>query len=172
MNTLIIYDSFFGNTEKIARAIFQTFSPLNSIKICLVNDYRPEYLNDIDLLIIGSPTRGFRPTPAISCFLKRILSKDISGRAVAAFDTRLALNEINSSALRFIVKNGGYAAKRMAYRLVKAGGILRVPPEGFYVSGEEGPLLDAECNRAARWTQHLILSLQDKSVQTTLLKTT
>ncbi len=161
MKTLIVYDSFFGNTEKIAQAIFQAFSLHDSTKICLVNDYRPEYINGIDLLIIGSPTRGFRPTPAVTVFLKGISSRGIAGLPVAAFDTRLALNEINSSALRFIVKSGGYAAKRMAYQLVKAGGILRVPPEGFYVSREEGPLLNEECDRAANWTQHLIHCLPD-----------
>jgi len=33
---------------------------------------KPEELTGLELLIVGSPTRGFRPTPAIAEFLKSI----------------------------------------------------------------------------------------------------
>lgn len=70
---------------------------------------------------------------------------------MAALDTRLSAEDIESPALRFIVKTGGYAAKRIANRLQKSGGELVAPPEGFFVEGTEGPLKDGELERAADW---------------------
>ena len=118
MKTLIIYDSFFGNTEKIARAIFQTFSPLNSIKICLVNDYRPEYLNDIDLLIIGSPTRGFRPTPAYSSGALPVSERSAAQSFASRFDNlpTLAILNVRADSLSLHGMTGSVPALRRAPR--------------------------------------------------------
>jgi hypothetical protein len=78
---------------------------------------------------------------------------------VAAFDTRLSLSDIESSALRFIVKTGGYAAKLIADSLKKIGGDLIIPPEGFLVKGEEGPLKEGELERAADWAKQIMAAL-------------
>jgi len=50
----------------------------------------------------------------------------------------------------------GYAAKPIADILVKKGGELFAPPEGFFVKGREGPLKDGELQRAAIWARALI----------------
>jgi hypothetical protein len=42
-------------------------------------------------------------------------------------------------------------ARPIADKLVEKGGRLIFPPEGFYVSGTEGPLKDGELERAAEW---------------------
>jgi hypothetical protein len=57
---------------------------------------------------------------------------------------------------RFVVKTGGYAAKRIADQLKKAGGNLIVPSEGFYVEDTEGPLKAGELERAAAWAKDLL----------------
>ena len=153
MKVLIVYDSVFGNTEQIAQAISDSLGSKENVETLRVNDVRIEKITGLDLLIVGSPTRGFRPTQAITNFLKRISTNGLNGVRVAAFDTRLLLSSIDSSVLRFIVKTGGYAAKSIANRLKKNGGNLTVPPEGFLVTGEEGPLKDGELERAADWAK-------------------
>ena len=153
MKVLIVYDSVFGNTEQIAQAISDSLGSKENVETLRVNDMRIEKITGLDLLIVGSPTRGFRPTQAITNFLKRISTNGLNGVRVAAFDTRLLLSSIDSSVLRFIVKTGGYAAKSIANRLKKNGGNLTVPPEGFLVTGEEGPLKDGELERAADWAK-------------------
>ncbi len=153
MKVLIVYDSVFGNTEQIAHAISDSLGSKENVETLRVNDVRIEKITGLDLLIVGSPTRGFRPTKAITNFLKRISTNGLNGVRVAAFDTRLLLSSIDSSVLRFIVKTGGYAAKSIANRLKKNGGNLTVPPEGFLVTGEEGPLKDGELERAADWAK-------------------
>ena len=77
--------------------------------------------------------------------------------ALAAFDIRILLNTIDSAAFRFFVDKGGYAANAMAKALLKNGGNLRVLPEGFLVTGEQGPLKEGELERAAEWAKQLRL---------------
>ena len=153
MKVLIVYDSVFGNTEQIAQAISDSLGSGESVVALRVSEIKPEHLTGLGLLIVGSPTRGFRPTKAITNFLKRIYTNGLNGVRVAAFDTRISLSSIDSSVLRFIVKTGGYAAKSIANRLKKKGGDLIMPPEGFLVTGEEGPLKDGELERAADWAK-------------------
>ena len=160
MKALIIYDSVFGNTGKVARAIGQAISmelasPADS-QTMPVAQVTLNQLQGLSLLVVGSPTRGFRPTEAIKKLLKSIPNNHLSGVAVAAFDTRICLETIDSSALRFLVDKGGYAASTIAKSLQKKGGQLAAAPEGFLVSGEEGPLKDGELERAEIWAQRLL----------------
>jgi len=76
-------------------------------------------------------------------------------RWAAAFDTRFALESIDSSTVRFIVKTGGYAASTIAKELKKRGGNLVAAPEGFLVTGEKGPLKEGELERAKEWGRGL-----------------
>ena len=75
---------------------------------------------------------------------------------VAAFDTRSDIDDVKSGLLRMMVGWFGYAAKPIADILVKKGGELFAPPEGFFVKGREGPLKDGELQRAAIWARALI----------------
>ncbi len=153
MKTLIIYDSFFGNTEVIAKAIGKYFKAEETLVIRIA-DFNPEYLKGISTIIIGSPTRGFRPTELISKFINEQGQKLI-GLNFAVFDTRIEINTIKSGIARFIVKNGGYAANTMAKKISKLGANLLVPAEGFLVTGEQGPLKEGETERAENWGKEI-----------------
>jgi flavodoxin len=114
-------------------------------------------VSDADILVVGSATRGFRPCEETRKFLNSIPENKLKGVKIAAFDTRLALPDIKSKAVRFIVKTGGYAARHIANALEKKGGILATPPEGFLVSGEQGPLVKGETERAVEWAKSFIV---------------
>ncbi len=154
MNILVIYDSVFGNTEKVAQA---TAVAVQAAAMP-VSQVTRDQLHGLEVLIVGSPTRSFRPTPAISKFLKSLPQNHLAGISVAAFDTRIWLQTIDSAAFRFIVDKGGYAANTMAKTLTKKGGHLSMPPEGFLVTGEEGPLKDGELERATNWARQIQLA--------------
>jgi len=156
MKALVIYDSVFGNTEKIAQAIANALRRKVGVELLQAGNLTPAQLLGSDLLIVGSPTRGFRPTEAVAALLKGISAKALSGIKVAAFDTRLEADQVKSAATRFVIETGGYAAKRIADSLKKAGGTLVVPPEGFFVEDTEGPLKPGELERAAGWAATLI----------------
>ena len=154
MKVLIIYDSVFGNTEQIAQAIGNALGSQEDVEILRVSNVKLEQLTGLKLLIVGSPTRQFRPTAAINNFLKRIPKNGLKGVKVAAFDTRFTMSVIEESrVLPFFVRLFGYAAKPVSDRLKKKGGELIIPPEGFYVKDSEGPLKDGELERAAAWAR-------------------
>jgi flavodoxin len=157
MKTLVIYDSVFGNTEKLAQAIGAALGVPGEVEVARVGAVKPESLGGLSLLLVGSPTRGFRPTEAITAFLKGLDANALRGVRVAAFDTRIdVLKDIKNPLFRFIVHRGGYAAPRIAEGLKKAGGELAAPPEGFFVKESEGPMKDGELERAAGWARGLL----------------
>jgi len=67
MRTLVVYDSAYGNTEKIAKSIGSAIT--GEVKTLHVGKVNPNELESLDLLIVGSPTQGGRPTPATQEFL-------------------------------------------------------------------------------------------------------
>jgi flavodoxin I len=135
-----------------------SLSSQENIEVVKVTDLQQEQLEGIDLLIVGSPTRAFKPTKAIVDFLIRVPLNGLDGINVAAFDTRISTTDVNSKVLNGFVKIFGYAAKPIADKLVKKGGKLIIQPEGFYVKDSEGPLKDGELERAAEWVKSTVNS--------------
>jgi flavodoxin I len=157
MKALVVYDSQFGNTEKIAQAISQELSSRMDIEILQVGNVKPELLAGISFLVVGSPTQRFRPTTATTNFLKSIPKNGLDRIKVAAFDTRLTEKEIGENRiLAFFVSLYGYAAEPISKILQRKGGTLIVPPEGFFVEGMEGPLIQGELERASDWAKQFI----------------
>ena len=156
MKALIVYDSFFGNTEQIARAIAGV---INGSKVLRVNEAKLLDMKSVDLLIVGSPTRGFRASETIQAYIQGISENTLKGMKVAAFDTRIPASDVGTG-LRLLMKMGGYAAPRIANALKKKGANLSLPPEGFFVKGKEGPLKEGELERAASWAKGIIETIK------------
>ena len=91
MKVLIIYDLLFGNTEKIARAMDNALGFQKDIEVLRVSRVKPEQLMGLELLIVGAPTQGGRPTQAIQDFLEKVPESAVKGTNVAAFDTRFSV---------------------------------------------------------------------------------
>ena len=157
MKAMVVYDSAYGNTEKVAQAVANALGSREDVVLARAGDVKPEQLAGLTLLIVGSPTQKFSPTSATTHFLKSIPEKGLAGVKVAAFDTRFTESEIEKvRILAFFVRLFGYAAEPIAKRLEKKGGVLAVPPEGFYVGDTEGPLLEGELERAADWAEQIL----------------
>jgi len=139
MKALVVYDSTYGHTEKIAQAIGEAIGG----QVLRVGEVNPADLKGFDLVIVGSPTHGGRPTPEIQGLLEA--SPALEGVNVATFDTRTVK-------WSWIF---GYAAPRIARILERRDGKLLAPPEGFFVLGTHGPLKDGELERAAGWAKGL-----------------
>ncbi len=155
MDALIVYDSVFGNTEKVAQAMGDALASQMEVDVVKVGEAQPQQISGLQVLIIGSPTRAFSPTPDTKKFLQRIPKGALQGIKVAAFDTRVSIEEVDSAILNVFVKIFGYAAKPIATRLEKRGGTLTLDPEGFIVGGTEGPLREGELERAAAWAEQV-----------------
>jgi flavodoxin I len=149
MKALIVYDSVYGNTEKIARAIAGALTPSGEVKVLRAGEVNPSELESLDLLIVGSPTQGGKPTRAIQDFLNKLPESAVRGMNVAAFDTRFSTK---------LVAIFGYAAGKIAGNLKTKGGTLILPPEPFFVKSKEGPLKEGELERAAGWAKRILES--------------
>jgi flavodoxin len=144
MNILVVYDTTYGNTEKLAKAIG---AAVGGGRVARIAEASSAALGKAELLIVASPTMGGRPTEAISRFLNGIPAGSLKNVKVAAVDTRLKAKW---------VKIFGYAAEKIAAKLAKCGGTPVAPPEGFFVGGAKGPLADQELERAAAWAKRII----------------
>ncbi len=141
MKSVLIYDSVFGNTEKVAEIIAE----ITKSDLVHASNYKTIDFNNVDLLIVGSPTHGGRATDEMQKVLNSF--KDLKDVKIAAFDTR--------SAMKW-VKIFGFAADRMNDRLKSLNATIIIEPTGFCVSKKEGPLIDHEIERAKDWAMSLV----------------
>ncbi|MEJ2649818.1 MAG: hypothetical protein P8016_15590, partial [Sedimentisphaerales bacterium] len=118
-------------------------------------DVKQKNLEGVNLLIVGSATRAFRPSPETKRFLGRIPAKSLNGMKAAAFDTRISTDDIKSRVLGFMVNMFGYAARPISEKLRKKGAQIVVAPEGFFVKDTEGPLKEGEIERAGEWAKKI-----------------
>ena len=148
MKVLVVYDSLYGNTAQIARAIGDAVT--GEADVLGVGEAKPTELRSYDLVIGGSPTQGGRSTEAMRAFLACVPA--LNGVRAAVFDTRLKARW---------VKIFHYAASKIADELKELGATLAVEPEGFVVEGKKGPLVAGELERAAAWGRSLLASFTD-----------
>jgi len=155
LKPLVIYDSKFGNTEQIAKAIAGAVTPLGEVKVLRVSTVNPSELASIDFLIVGSPTHAGRATRATKDFLKKIPANALENVRVTSFDTRFSTKD-KGIGVRILLRVLGYAAGRIANRLERKGGHLAAEPEGFIVEDSEGPLKKGELERATGWAKGIV----------------
>jgi flavodoxin I len=145
MKTLVVYDSVPGNTKAIAQSIGDAIP--GEVTVVHVGDATVSGLEAYDLLVVGAPTHGAKPSPDMQEFLNEIQAPALEGIKVASFDTRMTNK---------LITLFGTAAPKIMKVLEAKGGIPVGSAEGFYVTGGEGPLKDGEVERAAAWAQGLV----------------
>lgn len=138
MNVLIVYDTRFGNTERIARSIARGFGPSTNVRVepaSVIEGIDP----NLDLMIVGGPTHAHGASNPIRAFLEGL--PDLSGTRVSAFDTRY-------DKPRWLT---GAASGVIGDRLRRRGGTVVHPGESFFITSNEGPLAPGEEERAMAW---------------------
>jgi flavodoxin len=137
MRAMVIYDSNFGNTERIARALAQGLERggvnVNCLKIDQVDTGD---LRGYDFIAIGGPTHMIRPSKPMKEFLDGLGDVDLKGLKGFAFDTR---NESRMNGKQWLVLENSAARviegvlRRMKVEIVR-------PRHSAIVEGREGPL--------------------------------
>jgi hypothetical protein len=163
MRAVVVYESAFGNTEMIARAIADGLTSVIPTRVTEVGGAPGSFDDHTDLLVVGGPTHAFglsRPGTrqqaakqaehgvvssgvGIREWLGAI--QDRGPRLGAAFDTRFKKPRMIT----------GSAARAAEKRLRRLGCRILVPAESYFVAGTSGPLLDGELERARRWGERL-----------------
>ena len=141
MKSLVLFDTMYGNTKIIAETVAKELG--GDAVVMPVSEFKLDYLQEVKLLVVGSPVIAWQPTVKIMNFLSGFRKKQLDGFKAAVFDTRITL---------FI---HGDAAGKIAVELARAGAVIVTEPMGFKVKGTEGPLLKGEVERAAAWARSL-----------------
>lgn len=145
MNTLVIYDSTFGNTAQLAQAMADKLGEYGIARIALANEAGLTEVEEVDLLLVGGLTQRHGLSPTMKTFLKGFPRRTLQGKYASSFDTRYHMSAWKS----------GSAAQGIASRLKRAGASLIVEPESFFVAEREGPLEEGELERAAGWAEEI-----------------
>jgi flavodoxin len=161
----VIYESMFGNTERVAHAVAEGLRAAGYDVACrAVTATEPDTADDMDLLVLGAPTHAFSlsrpntradavrqgaaPTRAASGlreWIGALPTTESGAPCVAIFDTRVTK-----------VRRLPMAAGRTAAKLVRGRGYRLIgKPEPFLVVDTSGPLEDGEEERAERWGEDL-----------------
>ncbi len=149
MRSLVVYDSEFGNTAQLAEAIAAVLRESGPVEVGPVGRIGTEWLDEVDLLVVGGPTQAHGVSPAMRTWLAALAGHDLAGVPVLAFDTRF----------RKATWLTGSAARRIAARLRAAGAAPLGDPVSFFVMGREGPLEPGEIDRAVAWVRATVVPL-------------
>jgi flavodoxin len=167
MKVLVIYESMFGNTEQIARAVAAGLGESVDVQVIEVTDAPTEPDPEVALIVAGGPTHAFSMSrestraDAISkgahegereLGLREWMAALPSGQhteKMATFDTKIkSMRHLPGSA----AKSAAKAAHHHGYESVARA-------ESFYVDDVDGPLLDGETDRARAWGRQLAASM-------------
>jgi hypothetical protein len=149
MKTLVVYDSFFGNSEQLAVAMARGLAVYGPSRSAHVNETPFTQLRDVDLLILGCPTQSWNLTPDMKVWLERAPREMLRGPRIACYDTRA----------RLPVFIGRHAAPLIGRYLRQRGVQLLAPPQGFWIKDRERRLEAGECERALTWAVSLAESI-------------
>lgn len=177
MRAVIVYESLFGNTHRIAEAIgngVRKAQPGADVSCVRAAEAKPEVTTGADLLVVGGPTHNRRMSS------RRTRQTGLEGHQKTAVGTENA-HPVETGAedpgvrdwfsgLPKAAKGGraaafdtrlayplaGGAARGIAHKLRRHGYTLTAKPEGFIVEGGEGPLRSGETERAEAWGAALV----------------
>jgi hypothetical protein len=160
MNVIVVYESHWGNTAAVARAIAEGYGP--DARVMTTDAATTPVVAEADLIIAGAPVMGFNlPTDKMLESLTSETARDPAepdlthasmrawleglpaghGRAVG-FDTRVRWSPAGATgSIDRILEGAGYR--------------MLAKPAHFVVTGKYGPLRDGELERARRWGAEL-----------------
>jgi len=104
MRACVIFDTRYGNTEKIARSFEMGLKQAGIQTVCVnARDVTVDSLKEYDLICLGAPTEWVTASKPMKDFLGKLKGTALSGKYGFAFDTRLG-RPLSASAAKFIEK--------------------------------------------------------------------
>ncbi len=165
MKAVVVYESLWGNTAAIAKAIADGIG--SETKAMTTDQATATAIAGVDLLVVGSPLIAFSlPTEKMHENIERQEGEgahppDLSHPPVRSWLGSLPKGQGRAAAFETrIWWSPGSAAKAISKKLESAGYSVVAKPEKFIVTGKYGPLKDGELERARQWGAELAASLK------------
>jgi len=151
LNAIIVYESMFGNTKKVAEAIAENLNNIEKIETVIktAKDVDPMEVLDYDLILIGSPNHMGGPTRDIKKFICKLEKIGLKGKKGATFDT-------------YVRKNINKAVRKMERKITeKVPGLeLITPGLSVKVGGISGPVLEEELPKCNDFANMIITKMK------------
>ena len=155
MKGIVVYDSSYGNTRKIAETIAETLKASGmQVDTFYVKDVKKLSADDYNFLVLGSPTRFGTMSFTVKGFLGKVKDKEWKNRPFAAFDTENPEN---------LEKPEWSAAEKIAAKLKEKQMNQLLPVLKAVVIDMKGPLQDGEIERAKDYAKQLAAKLKKKT---------
>ena len=152
MKGILVYDTSYGNTKKIAETIAETVKE-SGIEVDLFDVKTVEKFSakDYSFLVLGSPTKFGTMSLTVRFFLGKVKNEEWMNKPFTAFDTEMTEN---------IEKKEGSAAEKIAEKLKKKKMNELLPVLKAVVLGQKGPLEEGEIERAKEYARRLSIELK------------
>ncbi len=152
MKGMLVYDTSYGNTKKIAETIAETVKDSGiDVDLFDVKSVKKFSAKDYSFLVLGSPTRFGTMSLTIRSFLGKVKEEEWMNKPFTAFDTENPEN---------IEKKEGSAAEKIAEKLKEKKMNELLPALKAVVLGQKGPLREGEIERTKDYARELAIRLK------------
>ena len=164
MKAVVVFESVWGNTAAVARAIAEGIgadaSALNT------TDATPATVADVDLLVVGAPLMAFGlPSEKVREGIRDNPGSgapppDLTHPSMRSWLATLAEGRGRSAAFETKIRwSPGSSAAAIQRELAARGYSAVAKPQKFVVAGKYGPLKPGELERARAWGAELAAAL-------------
>ena len=156
MHAIVVYESVWGNTAAVARAIAEGLG--DETRACATDEVVPEAVARADLIVAGAPVFGFGlPTEQMRKNIGRSESDaDLSHPSLRSWLDGLPTGHGRSAAFETRIWWSPKGATGTIEKSLEAHGYPPVARAAkFVVRGKEGPLREGELERAKAWGREL-----------------
>lgn len=132
---IVVYDSQYGNTERVAETIVEGMRDAGEIETYLTNvkDVDVDTIANYDAILLGSPNHAGGPTRSIRKFIDRLSNLPLAGKEFAVFDT-------------YMGKDVEKAVTKMEQQMREKAPALKMLAHGLSIRVEKwkGPIADGD----------------------------
>ncbi len=161
MKGIVVYDTSYGNTKKIAETIAETLKESGiEVDLLFVKDVKKLSAKDYDFLVLGSATKFGTMSFAVEFFLGRVKSEEWMNKPFSVFDTE---NPENIERARIENKEWS-AAEKIAEKLRDKKMKQLLPVLKAAVLRQKGPLKEGEIERTKEYARELATKLKEDTV--------
>ena len=163
MRALVVYESMFGNTKKVADAVADGLRQSLEVEMVEAGKAPPSLLDGVDLVVVGGPTHAFSMSRESTRedAVRQGAKADAHVYGIREWIDRLEAGPHTQQVATFDTRVGwvrhlpGSAAKAAARGMRRQGYTLAGKPHSFFVQDTKGQLFDGELDRARAWGAQL-----------------
>jgi len=147
VKAVLLYESKYGNTKRVAEAIAEEMQRVGGMEAALtaLKGVDVDDIANYDVILLGGPTHFGGPTRSVRKFIDALGKRNVNGKSVAVFDTYLG-------------EDFEKGVRKMEEQIrAKAPGLkLLAPGLSIRVEGMKGPIAEGELVKCKDFVKQLM----------------